>query len=209
MLDVHPPEHGIHGIRDFFIHLLTITAGLLIALGLEAAVEASHHRHQREEAEATIRQELTDNRKEVLDRQTDLKTEIADLVAVLTYIDGRLANRPMDVSKLHIQLSEGPLKDAAWRTAAATGVAAYMNYSTAEGFAECYKEQEQYELMEERTLEAYLNIESFVAVKKPDQLSNDDLRAAQPIVRQALADLGALRDISRGALSIYDEALKQ
>ena len=40
MLDVHAPEHGIHGMRDFFVHLLTITAGLLIALALEAGVEA-------------------------------------------------------------------------------------------------------------------------------------------------------------------------
>jgi len=31
MLDVHAPEHGIHGVHDFLIHLLTITAGLLIA----------------------------------------------------------------------------------------------------------------------------------------------------------------------------------
>lgn len=62
MLDVHPPEHGIHGIRDFFIHLLTITVGLLIALGLEATVEALHHRSERKEAEATLRQELTQNR---------------------------------------------------------------------------------------------------------------------------------------------------
>jgi hypothetical protein len=56
MLDVHPPERGIHGIRDFFIHLMTITVGLLIALGLENAVEAVHHRHQRKEAEVTLRQ---------------------------------------------------------------------------------------------------------------------------------------------------------
>ena len=42
MLDVHVPEHGIHRFRDFFLHLFTITIGLLIALGLEASVEALH-----------------------------------------------------------------------------------------------------------------------------------------------------------------------
>ena len=55
MLDVHAPEHRIHGTRDFFLHLFTITIGLLIALGLEASVEALHHRHQRQEAETLIR----------------------------------------------------------------------------------------------------------------------------------------------------------
>lgn len=58
MLDVHPPHEPVHGPRDFFLHLFTITIGLLIALGLEASVEALHHRHQREEAEAKIRQEI-------------------------------------------------------------------------------------------------------------------------------------------------------
>lgn len=31
MLDVHPPHELVHGIRDFLLHLLTITVGLLIA----------------------------------------------------------------------------------------------------------------------------------------------------------------------------------
>lgn len=32
MLEVHPPHHSISGWRDFLLHLLTITIGLLIAL---------------------------------------------------------------------------------------------------------------------------------------------------------------------------------
>jgi hypothetical protein len=47
MLDVHPPHHPTHGWRDFFIHIATITVGLLIAIGLEQTVEATHHSHQR------------------------------------------------------------------------------------------------------------------------------------------------------------------
>ena len=45
----------------FFVHLLIITFPLLIVLGLEASVEALHHRGERKEAEATL-QELTQNR---------------------------------------------------------------------------------------------------------------------------------------------------
>lgn len=37
MLDVHVPEHGIHGFRDFFLHLFTITIGLLMLLALKPA----------------------------------------------------------------------------------------------------------------------------------------------------------------------------
>jgi len=48
MLDVHPPHAATHTWRDFFIHIATICVGLLIAIVLEQAVEALHHRHERE-----------------------------------------------------------------------------------------------------------------------------------------------------------------
>ncbi len=41
MLDVHPPHHAANSWRDFFIHIATIVVGLLIAVGLEQAVDRS------------------------------------------------------------------------------------------------------------------------------------------------------------------------
>ena len=58
MLDVHPPHGKLHGVGDFFLHLFTITIGLLIALGLEAAVDRHHQHELREQAEANLRTEL-------------------------------------------------------------------------------------------------------------------------------------------------------
>ena len=62
-MDVHPPHHPIATKRDFFLHLFTITCGLLIALGLEGLVEMAHHHSLVVEARANIRHELDDNRK--------------------------------------------------------------------------------------------------------------------------------------------------
>ena len=42
MLDVHAPHASTHTWRDFFIHIATIVIGLLIAVGLEQAVEYVH-----------------------------------------------------------------------------------------------------------------------------------------------------------------------
>jgi len=61
MLDVHPPHHPTHGWRDFFIHIATITVGLLIAIGLEQSVEALHQRHQRRELEQQLHDEAQRN----------------------------------------------------------------------------------------------------------------------------------------------------
>ena len=47
MLDVHAPHQTVHTWKDFLVHIAAITIGLLMALGLEAAVAWFHHRHQR------------------------------------------------------------------------------------------------------------------------------------------------------------------
>ena len=61
-MDVHPPSEPIHSWRDFFIHLITITIGLLIALSLEGVVEWFHHRHLVDQARVDMREELLGNR---------------------------------------------------------------------------------------------------------------------------------------------------
>jgi hypothetical protein len=57
MLDVHAPHTAPHSWRDFFIHIATIAVGLLIALGLEQAVEAIHRHHERMYLLNDLRQE--------------------------------------------------------------------------------------------------------------------------------------------------------
>ncbi len=41
-MEVHPPHQPIHTVRDFLLHIFTITIGLLIALGLEAESAILH-----------------------------------------------------------------------------------------------------------------------------------------------------------------------
>jgi hypothetical protein len=65
MLDVHSPHAPTHTWRDFFIHIATITIGLLIAVALEQTVEAIHHHHQREFLEEQMLREAEGNLKVV------------------------------------------------------------------------------------------------------------------------------------------------
>jgi hypothetical protein len=61
MLDVHPPHHAASTWRDFFIHIVTIVLGLIIAIGLEQTVEYFHHRHQVAETRAALLEEKAEN----------------------------------------------------------------------------------------------------------------------------------------------------
>jgi hypothetical protein len=57
MIDVHAPHGGVHTWKDFWIHLATITIGLLIAIGLEQSVEKLHQRHERHQLETDLHAE--------------------------------------------------------------------------------------------------------------------------------------------------------
>jgi hypothetical protein len=61
-MEVHPVHHAPRTWRDFFLHLLTITIGLFIALTLQAGVESIHHRHLVSEARENLRREIQINR---------------------------------------------------------------------------------------------------------------------------------------------------
>src|SRR5664279_6583444 len=89
MLDVHPPHEPVHGWRDFFIHLATITIGLLIALGLEGCVEWMHHRNLVKEAEVSLHDEIRHNSDGLAQTQEDVQKQqevLAKDVAVLKEI---------------------------------------------------------------------------------------------------------------------------
>lgn len=207
MIDVHAPEHHISGRRDFFVHLFTITIGLLIALALENAAEAWHHRHQRIEAEVTIREELKANRAELVTAQTTWNEEIKSLVGAIQYMEARSGSKDVPVQALQLGFSEDVPKDAAWRTASSTGVLAYMDYDIAEAFAACYKEQDEYAQMERQTANDYLQVDAVVATKVPENVTKEDFAAGLPLARKTLADMMGLKAIREGTMQAYDDAL--
>ncbi len=62
MLDVHAPHASVRTWRDFFIHIATITIGLLIAIALEQCVENLHHVQQRHQLQHDLLEEAKRNR---------------------------------------------------------------------------------------------------------------------------------------------------
>jgi hypothetical protein len=131
----------MHGLRDFLLHLLTITIGLLIALGLEGCVEWRHHRALVHEAEDGMRGEISQNlgtvaslQKQVAEHQKQLDTDLEVLAGMRVHPETK-----------HGQLSfafglEG-FNDVAWKTAQSTGAMGYMPYPRARTYSDIYDTQ--------------------------------------------------------------------
>lgn len=87
MIDIHAPHESTHTWTDFFIHIITITVGLFIAVGLEQTVEHFHHLHQRHQLEDNLRDELrVDLRRDAMDfrRFADIRAYTVELKSAVT-----------------------------------------------------------------------------------------------------------------------------
>ena len=170
MLDVHPPHEAVRGWRDFFIHLITITIGLVIALSLEGCVEWRHHRNLVHEAESGLRIEIRGNAKEVEGAIEDLQKEQAFLkqdVAVLNRIiaDPKTPNR----ENMTINFRVRTFNDVSWRTAQATGAFSYMPYIQAQEYADIYDQQDEIDIAERQAVrDSVLGVAPFLNLKAGD-----------------------------------------
>lgn len=142
-MEVHPPEHPIHTWRDFFIHIVTIVIGLLIAIGLEQSVEWLHHRHIVHVARENITREIEANEK--LSQQNKTQVEMTKQL-----MDGNLHRvlelkhnpHALEHSEMHFTFGWSSFADSAWRSARDTGALAYMPAEEVQNYAGVYSQQE-------------------------------------------------------------------
>ena len=158
MLDVHPPHTKIGNASEFFLHLFTITIGLLIAVGIEAAVERHQHHELASEARQTMTAEIRKNAASMTGALADIGREQQKLEQNLAALR-KVRLNPDDPSagnlNLDISYNTTGLEDTGWRTAQATGALAFMPYVDAEKYSSIYDAAESF-------------------VKEEDQLSEDE-----------------------------------
>jgi hypothetical protein len=160
MLDVHPPHKAIGNVSEFFLHLFTITIGLLIAVGIEAAVERHQHRELAREARQTMTEEIRKNAGSVTDALGEIASEQKRMTENLAGIR-KIQLNPNDPSAddLHLDLSYNitGLEDTGWKTAQATGALAFMPYEESKKYSGIYGVEQTF-------------------LKAEDQLSEDQAR---------------------------------
>ena len=210
MLDVHAPEHAPHTLRDFFLHIFTITIGLLIALGLEAGVEWQHHVHLRHEADENILSEIRDNQHELGEVLNHIPKERETLTYALAFLKAHAEGKPVDVHDVSLGMNLGTYRDASWQTASATGALGYMTYAHVKQYSAVYSLQAQFTQLQTETLGAFLQIQSYVmGGEDPNKFSPAIAEKARADVQKTLADLLAMEQIGQSLQKQYADALKE
>lgn len=140
-MDVHPPHGRIHKWQDFFIHLVTITIGLLIALSLEGAVGWMHRRHLVHEARASIGREMTENKRLLSSDLAGIQQNETRILADIRTLLALRSDAKPEHPSLQYHGDFSSFSDSAWRAAETTGALTYMDYQTAQALADIYDQQ--------------------------------------------------------------------
>lgn len=142
-MDVHTPHKPIHSIKEFLVHLLAITIGLLIALGLEATVEWVHHLHMARDAQENILQEVRANQRGVLTHLSAMQNEQKRLEAILAEVNDLQKKRPTKPLGDFNWTYNIPV-DSAWNATSSSGAIAYMQYRDVKRYSQLYDFQKLY-----------------------------------------------------------------
>jgi len=170
VLDVHAPHEPIYGWREFFIHLATITIGLLIALSLEGCVELWHHRSLVHEAEASMQIEIEANARELRGALDDVRKEQDSLKKDIAVMKKIIANPKVpNKEDLTVNFRIRTFADVSWKTAQSTGALSYMRYERAQVYANIYNAQnETAEAEHQAVRDTVLSVAPFLNSKKGD-----------------------------------------
>ncbi len=191
MIDVHPPRHAANSWRDFFIHIVTIVIGLLIAIGLEQGVELLHERHEARDTREALRLEREENRKRLIHEGNFWHRRTAALqnnLLVLRYLQQHPGTPEAGLpGTLYWSSSDMVFAHAVWDSAQQTGVVKLLPREEASNNAFFYMELRH---IEDSSAEVWLAIneaEAFNLVDpNPTHLTPAQLSEVVTLTEKAL-----------------------
>jgi hypothetical protein len=185
------------------LHLLAITIGLLIALGLEASVEYMHHRHLVREARENIAQEVRDNQQSLAKEMSALPNEKMQLEALLRVVSDRQNGRATRPSE-NLVWNVTRLSDSSWNTGFSTGAVAHMNYEEVRRYSQLYALQQMFNATMDRYLESRRDMYAFLTLMDlPDKPSAAEFESGKGVITSGIMTGQFLREIGQALSGGY------
>lgn len=129
---------------------------------------------------------------------------------ILNFLEDLREGKKGDPSVLDMDFNVEPVQSAGWRTASATGALSYMSYEEVQRFSAAYQAQQIFEEAVTRAIDHFELLGTYSGKgHDPREMKPQDIESAIGDVRQVMADVRLMSDITRGTLAQYDEALKQ
>ncbi len=192
-MEVHAPHQPIHSWRDFFIHLITITIGLLIALGLEGLVEMSHHRNLVKEARADLRAEMTSNHALVASNLAEIRADREVLKGDIRTLVSIRSGKKEKKESVSYRLKWSPFGNSAWKTTENSGALIYMDFESERDLADVYDQQDLVSSREKQIERDHaLAMAAFLINEDPEKMTSQETQLGLQRSADLVMDLQTL-----------------
>jgi hypothetical protein len=204
VIEVHPPHERVQGWRDFFVHLITITVGLLIALSLEGLVEMVHHHNLVNQAKADLKTEITQNHDRVVLNLPELRADEKRVEGDIRTLMDLRAGKKLSDFQLNYSFEWKSLGNSAWKTAESSGALSFLDFEKERDLAHVYYVQEDIvapnltQVLREHSL-AWAPI---LSLEHPEKSTKEEIQLSLQRSADLLADLKSLE----GLLKNLDQA---
>lgn len=205
-MDIHPPSQPVHTVKDFLLHLLTITVGLFIALSLEAAVESLHHRHLVRDARINLQREIAANRQQFSMNAmwvTENRDQLARNIELLRELR---KGKKLDPANLGWHWDWNSFSGVAWRAARDNSAVSYMEPDLIASYSWIYLQQDYIN----STALAIVSEESkagaaLEAAVDPSNLSPSEIQTLLLKSAEINLSLSTLQSTMKGLEDMYNE----
>jgi hypothetical protein len=208
-MEIHAPHGPAHSFKEFLLQLLSITCGVLIALGLENVVQRQHHRSLIKESAANLAMEIRANRDTLEQALEQMGKTQAELRTIMDVVHQLQANRTVKPGETTLSTAVTTLATTAWNTAAGTGALGLMKYRDVTRYTRVYDQQQQFMDIERRFHDAMLELESYGPLLQGSYLRISDAQTidAERAVGRAQVATQMVRDIGKVLDGKYGEFL--
>jgi hypothetical protein len=191
-MDIHAPEGPARSFKEFAIHIVIVTIGILIALGLEGIRESIHEHNLIVETRATFHQELGADRRNLVKETANVEDRSAKLDGILRDLP-QLVTNPAELQKRvdGLQPSFYYFRGTSWGAASSSGVLAYMKPEEVNKFADAYFSIETYQALSRQAVLDWASVKSFFDSRR--SFTSQDAVEGEQRLRTLQWDLAAMK----------------
>jgi len=193
-------------LADYAFQLITVTAGVLIALFIDGLVDWNHNRELVLDARQMIAREVADNLKELEGLPKAVASSRADIENCLKLANDLLSKGKSDVHQITLNFNLATLSDASWLSADGTGALGHMAYDEVRRYAELYSLQELFATQQRKAVDLVASGTALIMGSfDPTTANNEDVKRFREQLMLLQANLHVTSQLGEQLIKAYRE----
>jgi hypothetical protein len=207
-MDIHAPEGPTHSFKDFFIHIVIVTIGILIALGLEGIRETIHEHAVVREARENFQAEFQVSRDHLDKELKNDKETLAKLDQIVTDLP-QLRQNPAQLAQRVADLTPSGylFGNSRWESALSTGALGHMSVDEVDRYEGVNLLVRTYTTLETQALNDYAHLQAFFSARQ--NFASADLDSGIERLFIYRDDVRGLNQVGEEFSGSLDKALNQ